>query len=162
MKKTIALSMALLLIILCICFSGCDGSGGKSNKIAITAENFEQYATLSLRGYGSDYRSGAYSGYRTLNVNGSITGVSGWTYENVSVKIRVVFKGTSYGGVLGLTEESVTQTVWVDTISLNVGGNATVAYSENATNSKGEKSVIDDLDCLGYEIVAVEGYVVQN
>ena len=152
MKKTLALFMSALLVFLCVCFSGCDMPGVKQ-KTTLTTDNIDQYITVELKGGGDDFTY-MYSDYyaKALSVTGSITGVPGYTYENVSITISCTFTGTKHSGIWG---ETVTQTV-TTIANLNVGGSATVVANEKADN------YMKDVSCLGYEIISVSGTVTKD
>lgn len=145
----LVVSIMLLSIILCFQLVACDE---EDDRIALTKDNFEQYVTLSCKGYGDpDYYSRGY--YSRLFASASTVGVSGYEYENVFVTVKINFDdGKNFADPE------------ID-LHLNVGGSA--YDSTSFMICKKDPNYIIPTSVSGstisaytyYEIVSVSGYV---
>ena len=165
-----------LLLSLCLVFSACSATSSNqsastseqetttSNEIQLTTENASNYLTFEIKGggAGTDYSSMYGIGYEGVTVNGTITGVSGYTYNNVTITMNFKFTYENWGGGRDYTGGDYTQTITEDVV-LNAGGNGTVSASEKIQlepyHYVGHWS---NVECLGYEIVSASGTVTQN
>ena len=150
-KKLAILVVAMMLVCILSIFQlvACDK---EDDRIALTKENFEQYVTLSCKGYGDpDYYSRGY--YSRLFASASTVGVSGYEYENVFITVKINFDdGKNYA------DPEIN-------LYLNVGGSAYDSVSFMIC--KKDTSYIIPSSVSGstisaytyYEIVSVSGYV---
>ncbi len=158
MKNSVKLISVLMAIMLLFC--GCTSSGflGGKSSTALTTENASDYLTFSLHGGGGDpdYSSTYGIVYHSVEVNGDISGISGYEYNDVSIVLKFSFKLTSSDGTDNGTYELTTEA-----IPLNVGGNGIVNVSEsNREEAYFTTSFYEsNIECLGYEIVSVTGSV---
>ena len=144
--KTIKVFCTILSVVLI--FTRCSMSDNASNEIQLTTENASQYLTFELHGYPSDYNA-SWDSYSELTVNGTITGVPGYSYNNVVITVAVGFKyhGDDYADHNHTIEASST---------LNIGGSGTVSASEYIG---GHMSLVES---TGYTITSVTGTVTKN
>ena len=155
-----ALKILCLVISVVLLFSACSFGGSTvdettteetaKNEIQLTTENASQYLTFELHGYPTNYSSSYYTG---VVVNGTISGIAGYTYNNVTVTIDVTFSYNNYDDY-SLDDETYKVTT---SSQLNLGGSGTVAYEEEYTGNH-----MTDVNCLGYTITSVTGTVSQN
>lgn len=144
-------------IILSLClFTACGNVSNNSsisdNKIMLTTENAEDYLSIELRGFGNPFTK--YS-YDKLCISGSISGVSGCFYNNVSITISTTFQFED--NRMYKHSEKHTQVVTF-TSDLNLGGTSNVNVREPIM-VEGEQLYPDGVTCLGYEIISITGYI---
>lgn len=158
--KTIKLLTLVLATI--FVFSACSMSDNASNEAAVsksvsneiqlTTENASQYLTFELHGYPTDY---SYGTYKKVAANGNISGIPGYTYNNVTVELSF-----SYSYTYGSRSDSCVITASSD---LNLAGNGTVSVEETAKhNGTNVVAYMSDCECDGYTITSVTGTVTKN
>lgn len=163
MKSLKVLCMVFALIIV---LSACSASNSvadnsnvseenKSNEIQLTTQNASQYLTFELHGYPTEY---SYGSYKKVAANGTISGIPGYTYNNVTVELSFSYSYT-YGSSGSDTCEITTSS------TLNLAGNGTVSVEETAKHSGANSNIIaymSDCECNGYTIISVTGTVTPN
>lgn len=168
MKKIKILSLLLVCVLL---FTACSAGGGSNiestdtttstinNSVQLTTDNASQYLNFNLHGYPSDYDG--YYFYEKLVVTGSISGIAGYTYNNVSVKLSVKFTfDKKWSNELWSTVDSCSVEI---ATQLNLGGNGNVSVEEAPTTQNGVNlGSIKNVECLGYTITSVTGSVTKG
>lgn len=154
------LSLCVILTLLAAIFSSCSYSGTESNSsdIQLTTDNATNYLTFSIRGGGSDaeYIFSEYK-YKSAYFNGTITGVSGYTYNDVTITVSCKYSCQNSSG----KTETFTLS---DTTSLNVGGNGSVSAEDTTDHLTGYSGYhyCTSVECNGYVITSISGTVTKN
>ena len=158
--KTMCLVLSVMIL-----FSACSTiDGTTNNEIQLTTDNASQYLNFSIKGGGdgADYSSMYGIGYENIAVNGTITGIAGYTYNNVTITMKFSFTYEDWSGGQDSYGGDYTQSITQD-IALNVGGSGNVSASERIQlepyHYVGHWS---NVECQGYEIVDITGTVTQN
>lgn len=146
MKKLVSL---VLIIAFCFCATSCSTSveGTISNKdytnpntvaptenklVQLNENNIQKYISISnIDTKLSDYYDwslayGSYAkGYGNVNFSGNVSGVGGYSYENVSFTLKIYYNFDSYHPLIAINEEYYTYS----NVTLNVGGDGTISAS---------------------------------
>ena len=156
MKKTTKLICVILSVI--ILFTGCGMSGLGTSQVTLTKENATDYLTFSLHGGGGDPQYSSTFGvvYNTMEAYGSIEGISGYSYNNVTIVLNFKFRLTSASG-----KDNGIQTISSGPVVLNLAGNGTVQASGDSykAGTMNYSLFESKVECLGYEIVSITGTV---
>lgn len=157
LKRTLCIISTAILVL--TVFSACSHNNAEienvNNEIQLTTDNASQYLTFELHGYPTDYSSGT---YKKVAVNGTISGIPGYTYNNVIIELDFDFSW-SYGEGYGYHSGTHTATA---TTELNLAGNGTISIEETARQSGNISVYMKNCSCDGYRIVSVSGTVTQN
>lgn len=153
MKKIICCFLSLVLII--CTFTACvNNSKSKGNNVVVlTPDNASDYFTFHINGGGADFDNISSNICYSVQFNGTITGLAGYTYNDVEIEITCYYdlQTTSCKGSCTLS----------DTTTLNLGGNGNVNASERIyrRTTLFDKCVVN---CTGYEVTSITGTVTIN
>lgn len=158
MKRVWAILMAL--IILTVLVSGCDASS--SGKVALTVDNASDYLEFNIKAGGDDseYSSMRQAvAHKSAFMSGTISGISGYTYDNVVVTIACTFTFEEMSGGRRPGLESKYTTTLSETVKLNVGGNGKIAKKEELHVLPNSDEAFKNVKCSGYVIESISGTV---